>query len=304
MKSALVLVVAMLLLATGCTRDRTEPVRVEVPVTVGAGLSAEQQIVARMYAQALAKAGFAVTTKFQAGSRTAYVPAMRRGELDVVPDYLSPLTDYLRAGVPVGSRPPAPTGDVERTARELDGLLAGPGLGVTRPSEATDQTAFAVPKTLADEQHLADVSDLVALNGQLVLGGPTGCLIEVHCLAGLQDVYRLRFKDVVELAPGPAQPIFAALEKGTVDVGTVPSSSGEIAAGGLVVLRDDKLLQPAGNILALYRSQLPPAARAVLDRVNRALTTEKLQELNKRQDLDGQDPDGLAKRFLQDARLI
>ena len=39
----------------------------------------------------------------------------------------------------------------------------------------------------------------------------------------------------------------------------------------------------------------------MVDSVNRALTTEKLQELNKRQDLDGQDPDGLAKRFLQDA---
>ena len=48
----------------------------------------------------------------------------------------------------------------------------------------------------------------------------------------------------------------------------------------------------------------PPAARAVVDSVNRALTTEKLQELNKRQELDGQDPDGLAKRFLQDAKLL
>jgi osmoprotectant transport system substrate-binding protein len=84
----------------------------------------------------------------------------------------------------------------------------------------------------------------------------------------------------------------------------VLSSAGGIAAGSLVVLRDDKLLQPAGNILALYRSDLPAAARAVVDSVNRALTTEKLQELNKRQDLDGQDPDGLAKRFLQDAKLL
>ena len=88
------------------------------------------------------------------------------------------------------------------------------------------------------------------------------------------------------------------------DSGPVQSSDGEIAAESLVVLRDDKLLEPAGNIIALYRSKLPASARAVVDSVNRALTTEKLQELNKRQDLDGQDPDGLAKRFLQDARLI
>jgi osmoprotectant transport system substrate-binding protein len=257
-----------------------------------------------MYAQALRKAGFAVTTSFTAGSRAAYVPALQRGELDVVPDYLAPLTDYLRLGIPIGRRPPPASGDVEHTARELDGLLAGRPLGVTRPSLATDQTAFAVPKTLADSDELAAVSDLARLNGQLVLGGPPGCMTDPHCLPGLQDRYDLRFKDVKELGDVSSKPIFDALRKGTVGVGTVLSSAGGIAADSLVVLRDDKLLQPAGNIIALYRSQLPAAARAVVDSVNRALTTEKLQELNKRQDLDGQDPDGLAKRFLQDARLI
>jgi osmoprotectant transport system substrate-binding protein len=303
MRSAVLLTLAVLLALTGCSGG-AEPVVAPVTVTVGSGLSAEQQIIARMYAQALEKAGFAVQRRFDAGSRTAYVPALRRGELDVVPDYLAPVTDYLRAGIPVGSRPPAPTGDVERTARVLDGLLSDLPLGVTRPSTATDQTAIAVPKTLADESDLVTVSDLVRLNGQLVLGGPDGCLVDAHCLAGLQDLYGLRFADVIELGEVSGQPIFEALEDGTVEVGTVASSSGGIAAGSLVVLRDDKLLQPAGNILALYRNRLPPAARAVVDSVNRALTTEKLQELNKRQELDGQDPDDLAKRFLQDARLI
>jgi osmoprotectant transport system substrate-binding protein len=193
---------------------------------------------------------------------------------------------------------------VERTARLLDGLLAGSPLGVTRPSTATDQTAFAVPKTLADTSELADVSDLIRLNGQLVLGGPTGCVEAVSCLTGLQDRYGLRFKAVQELGAVNSVPIFEGLASGDIDVGAVLSSSGGIAAGSLVVLRDDRLLQPAGNILGLYRTALPAGARAVVDSVNRALTTEKLQELNKRQDIDGEDPDGLARRFLQDARLI
>jgi osmoprotectant transport system substrate-binding protein len=298
----LLLLVALVL--TGCTGKDPAPDAPAPTVIVGAGLAPEQQIIARMYAQALTKAGFTVTTKFDSGSRTSYVPALQRGDLDVVPDYLAPLTDYLRTGVPIGHRPAGPSGDVEHTARILDGLLAGRSLGVTRPSAATDQTAFAVPKTLADEQKLTDVSDLARLNGQLVLGAPDGCAADPLCLPGLQERYGLRFKSVDELGLVSSQPIFDALSKRTADVGTVQSSAGGIAADSLVVLRDDKLLQPAGNILALYRSQLPPAARAVVDSVNRALTTEKLQELNKRQDLDGQDPDGLAKRFLEDARLI
>jgi osmoprotectant transport system substrate-binding protein len=303
-RSALLLVLVVLLLA-GCTGDDEPPAATPQPkVTVGAGLSAEQQIIARMYAQALRKAGFDVTTKLNAGARTAYVPALQRGDLDVVPDYLSQVTEYLRVGVPIARRPPEASGDVEHTAHLLDQLLVGRPLGVTRPSPATDQAAFAVTKTLADERDLADISDLRRLNGTLVLGAPDGCAADRFCLLGLQERYGLRFASVAELGEVSAEPIFAALRKGSADVGSVQSSDGEIAADSLVVLRDDKLLQPAGNILALYRSQLPASARAVVDSVNRALTTEKLQELNKRQDLDGQDPEGLAKRFLQDARLI
>ena len=303
MRSALLLVLVGLLLA-GCSGDDQPPAKPMPRVTVGAGLSPEQQIIARMYAQALRKVGFDVTTKLGAGARTAYVPALQRGELDVVPDYLAAVTEYLRAGVPVARRPPAATGDVEHTAHVLDRLLVGRPLGVTRPSLATNQPALAVSKTLADDEDLTDVSDLRRLNGTLVLGGPDGCGTDQFCLLGLQSRYGLRFRRVDELGMVSGQPIFDALRKGTADVGSVQSSDGGIAAESLVVLRDDRLLQPAGNIIGLYRSQLPASARAVVDSVNRALTTEKLQELNKRQDLDGQDPDGLAKRFLQDARLI
>jgi len=303
-RSALLGILVVLLLA-GCTGgDDQPPARPAPKVTVGAGLSAEQQIIARMYAQALRKAGFDVTTKLNAGARTAYMPALQRGELDVVPDYLAPVTDYLRAGLPIERRPPAANGDVEHTAYLLDQLLAGHPLGVTRPSLATDQRALAVSKTLADDENLADVSDLRRLNGTLVLGAPDGCGTDPFCLLGLRERYGLRFKRVDELGEVSGKPIFDALRKGTADVGSVQSSDGEIAAESLVVLRDNQLLEPAGNIVALYRSQFPAPARAVVDSVNRALTTEKLQELNKRQDLDGQDPDGLAKRFLQDARLI
>lgn len=303
MRSALLVVLAVLLLA-GCTDDKEPPAKPQPKVTVGAGLSPEQQIIARMYAQALRKAGFDVTLKLNAGARTAYVPALERGDLDVVPDYLAPVTDYLRAGLPVAQRPAPASGDVEHTAYVLDQLLAHKPLGVTRPSLATNQTALAVTKSLADDKNLVAVSDLRRLNGTLVLGGPDGCSTDPFCLRGLQDRYGLRFKRVDELGDVSGKPIFDALRKDTADVGSVQSSDGEIAAESLVVLRDDKLLEPAGNIVALYRDQLPAAARAVVDSVNRALTTEKLQELNKRQDLDGQDPDGLAKRFLQDARLI
>jgi osmoprotectant transport system substrate-binding protein len=233
------------------------------------------------------------------------VPALQRGELDLVPEYLSGLTGWLAATAPgaAGTRPAA-SGDVDATMRALQELLAGRPLAVGPPSKATDQVAYAVAKELADREKLDSMTDLARLNGQLVLGGPANCATARFCLPGLQSVYGLLFKEVRAVGEVSSRPVFAALKDGKVDIGTVRSSAGGVAATSLVVLRDDRRLQQAENIIPLYRDTVPPDARAVVERVNRALTTEKLQELNKRLEIDGEDPGGLAKRFLQDARLL
>jgi osmoprotectant transport system substrate-binding protein len=306
-RAAVLLVLALL---AGCARDQPEPAS-KGDLVVGAGPRLESQVVARMYALALEKAGYRVTGKFDVQTRAGYLPALQRGELDLVPEYLSGLTDYLHgtaAGTGAGTgtaRPPAAGGGgVDATLRALRTLLAGRPLEVGPPSKATDQVAYAVTKELADREQLASMTDLVRLNGQLVLGGPADCATTRFCLPGLQAVYGLQFKDVTPLGPVSSPPVFAALQDGRVDVGTVRSSAGGVAAASLVVLRDDRRLQQPENILPLYRDTVPAEARAVVEGVNAALTTEKLQELNKRVELDGEDPAGLAKRFLQDARLL
>lgn len=161
-----------------------------------------------------------------------------------------------------------------------------------------------MPKELADREGLRTMSDLVKLNGQLVLGGPVGCPADRFCLSGLQDVYRLRFKEFKPVGPVSSTPVFTALADGTVDVAPVRSADGAVAVGGLVVLKDDKHLQQAQNILTLYRDTVPAEARAVVEKVNQALTTEKLQELNKKLEVDGGEATDLAKRFLRDAGLV
>jgi osmoprotectant transport system substrate-binding protein len=302
---ALLLVLAGLL-GAGCSPD-AEPAVTRGELTVGAGPRLESQVIARMYALALEKAGYRVAGRFDVQTRAAFVPALQRGELDLVPEYLSGLTGYLDAAAPgTGSagRPSPASGDVDRTLRALRRLLDGRPLEVGPPATATDQLAYAVTKELADREKLDSMTDLVRLNGQLVLGGPADCATDRFCLPGLQSVYGLLFKEVRAVGEVSSRPVFAALKDGRVDVGTVRSSAGGVAAGSLVVLRDDRRLQEAENIIPLYRDTVPPDARAVVEGVNRALTTEKLQELNKRLEMDGEDPGGLAKRFLQDARLL
>lgn len=276
-------------------------------VTVGSAKFGESQIIGNMYSQALKKAGYDVTEKFAIGERETYIKSIERGEIDVVPEYLGSLTEYYNArynGPDAPKKKPLASGDVAKSDAALQTLLTRDNLAASEPApNAADQNAYAVPKDLADKNSLKTLSDLKKLNGQLVLGGPPVCPQRQQCLAGLQSVYGLQFKDFKPVGEASSTAVYTALKQATIQVGVVFSSDGTVAANNLVVLQDDKHLQQAENCLALYRPTVPQDAKDVIAKVNNALTTEKLQELNKRFNLDKEDPKDLASGFLKDAGL-
>jgi osmoprotectant transport system substrate-binding protein len=275
-------------------------------ITVGSADFGESEIIANMFSQALKKAGYDVAEKFKIGSREVYTKAIEKGEIDVVPEYIGTLTEFYNAqfnGPDAPNTKPLATVDVEKTYQAVKKLTARKNLTVLTPSRAADQNAFAVTKAFAEKNGLITLSDLTKLNGQLTLGAGPECEKRRFCLIGLQQVYGLRFKDVKKLDSGGPKTI-AALTDGSIDVGLVFSSDGAVAAENLAVLQDDKQLQTTDNIAALVRSSVPQEARDVLDKVDQALTTEKLQELNKKFSVDKEDAKDLAEQFLKDAHLI
>jgi osmoprotectant transport system substrate-binding protein len=301
-------IAALMLGVAACGGDDSPPAEStsKGKVMVGSADFGESQIIASMYSQALEKAGYDVTEKFKIGSRELYAKSIENGEIDVVPEYIGTLTEYYNAqfnGKDAPQTKPLASSDVDKTYAAVKELAARKDLTVLTPSNAVDQNAFAVKKEFADQNGLAKVSDLAKLNGQLVLGAGPTCEVRKFCLIGLQDVYGLQFKELKKYDDGGPKTL-AALADGSVDVGLVFSSDGAVAAQNLFVLEDDKKLQTADNITALVRNSVPQAARDVLDKVDQALTTEKLQELNKKFSVDKEDAKDLAKRFLEDAKLI
>ena len=275
-------------------------------VTIGSADFGESQIIASMYSQALQKAGYEVTDKFKIGSREVYIKSLESGQIDVVPEYLGTLTEYYNAEINGKDAPktkPLSSPDVEKTFANLKGLVAKKNLVALTPSDAADQNAFAVTKAFADTNSLAKMSDLAKLNGQLILGAGPECPTRPFCQPGLESTYGLKFKEFKALDSGGSKTL-AALADGSINVGLVFSSDGAVAAQNLVILEDDKKLQNADNILALARSSLPAGAQQVVDKVNQALTTEKLQELNKKFSVDKEDAKDLASQFLKDAGLV
>jgi osmoprotectant transport system substrate-binding protein len=197
-------------------------------LVVGAANFSENQILANIFEQVLDAGGFDASVK-PVTSRDVYGPALERGEINVMPEYVGTLTEYFnkKAGGP--SAAPKASGDLEATLTALRTLAGAKGLKVLTPAEAADENAFAVTKTFADANNLTKLSDLKAYTGPLVLGGPPECPTRPFCKPGLEQTYGLKFTGFTSLdAGGPLTK--TALKKGDIQIGLVFSSDGSLTA--------------------------------------------------------------------------
>jgi len=286
-----VLVVAVALVAAACSSDDGT---IEGPtIKVGSANFSESALVAEIYAQALEAEGYSVDRKLNIGSREIYKPALESGELDLIPEYIGTMLTNL-GGIA--------TSDSASTHAALQAAWEPMGITVLDYAAAQDKNGIVVTKATADEFGFATTSDLAALNGTLVFGGPPECPNREFCLIGLTDVYGLDFAEFMPLDVGGPITV-TALESGEIDVALLFTSSGVILAKDFVLLEDDLGLQPAENLAPAVRDEIIDAYgdgfRTVLNAVSAALTTEQLVELNKRVEIDGEDPDKVAASWLE-----
>jgi osmoprotectant transport system substrate-binding protein len=268
-------------------------------VVVGSAPFSESVIVANMYAGALQADGYQVTVRKGLGQREIYLPALQKGGkdngIDLVPEYVGTLLEFVNKNAGEAS------GDLDATVGKLRPRLEAMGLTVLTPSPAADQNAFAVTRATADKYKLKKLSDLTPIAGQLTLGAGPECdsPTRPYCLQGLKKTYGLNFKNYRVLDSGGPLTM-QALTSGDIDVGLVFSSDGGVAARNLVVLEDDKKLQPVDNIAPAIRTDIvDDTIRKDLNKVSAALNTDDLVQLNKRADVDKVDPETLAREWLQ-----
>ena len=100
-QSFVVLMVGLVLALTACGGDDDSSSQASSPtasakgeLTVGGANFTEMLIMQQMYKQLLEKAGFTVKVQ-SVDNRELYAPALRSGEIDVVPEYLATMTEYL-----------------------------------------------------------------------------------------------------------------------------------------------------------------------------------------------------------------
>ncbi len=265
----------------------------------------EMQIMASMYEQVLSNAGYDVTTKLVT-TRDVYAGQLSKGKVDVVPDYLAGMTDYLNTVANGDDAETVSTNDPDATLAALKPLAADAGISMLEPSQATDQNAFIVTQDFADENNLTTLSDMAALGDPIKLAAPADCEGRSDCEAGLTNVYGFTIDDIVPLDFGSAQ-LKDAVTNGEVDLGETGTTDGSLDQQGLVILEDDKGIQPAQNLIPAVNSDFlkdNPDIEGVLNELSQTLTTDDLATMNAQVDLERQKPEDVAQQFLQDNGLL
>ena len=268
-------------------------------IRVGAFNFPESELLAELYAQALEAHDFAVSPVAELGSREIVAPALEQGRIDLVPEYTGSALNFL-------TRDPGAAGaDTRATHEALRSAAEQHGVTVAAAARAQNQNAFAVTAETAQQLGLESLSDLRPAAGDLVFGGPPECPQRPTCLVGLRQRYGLDFERFVGI--GRSVHVAAALVGGEIDVGLLFTTDPAIAANDLVVLVDDRELQPAENVVPVIRTEVVDRhgqeVLDVLDDVSAELTTQALAQLNREVEMDGVPAAEAAGDWLRDHGL-
>jgi osmoprotectant transport system substrate-binding protein len=270
-------------------------------ITVGAFDFPESVLLAHIYGDALKAEGFPVRILPGLGSRELVDPALLSGLIQLVPEYAGSALQFNSLG-----RLSA-TSDVMATSKALTQLMADRGVVAGLPAAAQNTNAIVVRAATAARYGLRSIADLARVAPRLAFGGPAECPGRAYCLPGLKQAYGLRFKSFIALdAGGPLT--LQALTEGNVDVALLFSTDPSISARHLVVLADDRGLQPAENITPLVSRDV--VARygtglvAALNDVSARLGTLTLRALDARVEIHGQDPRQVAESWLRAQGLL
>lgn len=268
-------------------------------VTVASFDFPESVLLGEIYGQALRARNIDVRYRLDLGPRELVEPALHAGLIELLPEYAGTAVEFLSLGRE------EPSDDLATTRAALSRALAGGPVQALASAPAQNANAVVVTRALAHRQGLQAISDLAADAPLLTFGGPPGCRERHFCLEGLIRLYGLHFARFLPLDVGG--PLTRqALVGGHVDVGLLFTTDPRLEQEGLVILADDRGLQPAENVTPVVRHEVVERwgtrLTDAVDAVSARLTTDGLQRLNG-QVADGEPPAKVAKVWLRSEGL-
>jgi osmoprotectant transport system substrate-binding protein len=272
------------------------------PLTLAGQNFPEATLVAAMYEQLLEDAGYDVTTKL-VDSRDGYMATFPES-VDIVPEYVGGIVNFLNSATNGDNATPFEAGDGEQLAADGKALLDEAGITLLSVSPATDANAFMVTQEYSEANGVTKLSDLEGVS--VTLAAAQDCEGRLDCEGGLSDQYGIDVTEVLPLGYASDQ-TYQSVLSGESELGETSTTDGTLEAQGLVVLEDDKQIQPAQNLVPAVSTAFleeHPDVAGILEPLMAALTTENLTELNGRIAVDREKPEDVAADFLSESGLL
>lgn len=262
-------------------------------LTIGSANFPESVLLMNIYADALKAKGAQVSTKPNIGAREVYIPALKDGSIDMIPDYSGNLLQYLDATSKA-------TGSDEIYAALPKAL--GNDLKVLDQSQAQDKDGITVTKATADKYNLKSIGDLAAHSKDMIIGASPEFKTRPYGIPGLKSIYGVEFGKYQTLDSGGPLSV-KGLKNGQVDVSDIFTTDPAIKANNFVTLEDPKNMIAAQNVVPVINAKKSdPAMDAVINAVSAKLTTDALVELNTKV-AGGADSDQVAQEWLKSVGL-
>ncbi len=190
-------------------------------ITIGSANFSESVLLADIYGEALKAKGVNVTYKPKIGSREVYIPAIKDGSIDMIPDYSGGLLAYVD--------PKSTATSSEDIYKALPAAI-GPSLKVLDQSQAQDKDSIAVTEATASKYNLKSIADLKDHAADLTLGAAPEFKTRADGVPGLKSTYGVEFGTFKTLDAGGPLTV-AGLKNGQVDAANIfttdPSIAGE-----------------------------------------------------------------------------
>jgi osmoprotectant transport system substrate-binding protein len=270
-------------------------------VTIASQSFDEAALVTAMYQLVLEDAGYEVETQL-VDTRAVYLEEFP-GSVDIVPEYVAGLGDQLNIDINGENAGPISTSDLDETLTAMQPLLDEKGITLLEPSGAASQNAYFVTQEFSEENGVTKLSDL---EGESIkLAAAPDCTGRDDCEAGLTNVYGIK----IELLPlGYASPqTYKAVTDGEAQLGQTGTLDGTLDDQGLVLLEDDRGIQPAQNLVPAVANDFLDEHSDVEEPLNElmgSLDIDTLGELIAQVTVDRETPEDVAQSFLEEQGLL
>ena len=278
-------------------------------VVVASKIDTEGALLGNMIILMLEKAGIATDDKTEFGPTPMVRKAIAAGQIDIYPDYTGNGAFFFGlADDPLWKD----SAKGYMKVKELD-MEANKVVWLT-PAPANNTWAIAGRKDVADANKvytLEDFARFVNDGGKVKLAGSEEFVNSAAALPAFQEAYgfTLRKDQLLTLSGGNTAQTEKAAAQGVngVNFAMAYGTDGQLAALGLVVLKDTKSVQPVYEPAPIVRKQIldkHPKIETVLKPVFESLDLVTLQTLNARIQVEGIDAREVARGYLKEKGFL